>query len=86
VENMVSLAIFGMGTTELIIVLVIILVLFGSTKLPALARGLGSSVSEFKKGVKEGDVEAAAAAKAAAEKNPAQAAQSTAVPPPAEKK
>ena len=40
---------------ELIIVLAVILLLFGSTKLPKLARSLGASVTEFKKGVKGGD-------------------------------
>ncbi|MHC4939924.1 MAG: Sec-independent protein translocase subunit TatA/TatB [Planctomycetota bacterium] len=42
---------------ELIIVLAVILLLFGSTKLPKLARSLGASVTEFKKGVKGGDEE-----------------------------
>jgi sec-independent protein translocase protein TatA len=50
-----TLAFFqNMGVTELIIILVIILLLFGSTKLPSLARSLGSSVNEFKKGMKDG--------------------------------
>ena len=38
---------FGMG--ELTIILIIILVLFGSTKLPQLAKSLGKSIEEFKK-------------------------------------
>lgn len=42
---------FGMG--ELIIVLLIILLLFGARKLPDLARALGQSIKEFKKGGKE---------------------------------
>jgi sec-independent protein translocase protein TatA len=50
----------NMGVTELIIILVIILLLFGSTKLPSLARSLGSSVNEFKKGMKDPKEEAAA--------------------------
>ena len=49
------LAIFGFGTTELIIILVIIMLLFGGAKLPALAKGLGQSIKEFKKAAKEGD-------------------------------
>ncbi len=49
----------NMGVTELIIILVIILLLFGSTKLPSLARSLGSSVNEFKKGMKDPKEEAA---------------------------
>jgi sec-independent protein translocase protein TatA len=39
------------GPAELIIVLVIVLLLFGANRLPGLARGLGSAVHEFRKGV-----------------------------------
>ena len=42
------------GGAELIIILVVILLLFGSTRLPQLARGMGKSISEFKKGIAEG--------------------------------
>ena len=44
---------FGLGTQELVIILVIVLILFGANRLPDLARSLGSSVKEFKKGVNE---------------------------------
>jgi sec-independent protein translocase protein TatA len=47
------LAIAGLGTTELIIILVIILLLFGGAKLPALAKGLGQSIKEFKNASKD---------------------------------
>jgi sec-independent protein translocase protein TatA len=40
---------FGLGYQELMIILVIVLLLFGAQKLPELARGLGKSVSEFKR-------------------------------------
>lgn len=43
-----------LGGQELLIVLVVALLLFGATRLPKLARSMGSSVSEFKKGIKEG--------------------------------
>lgn len=41
---------FGLGLPELIIILVVLLLLFGSTKLPKLARSIGESASELKKG------------------------------------
>jgi sec-independent protein translocase protein TatA len=44
---------FGLGYQELLIILVIVLILFGASRLPQLARSLGSSVKEFKKGVGE---------------------------------
>lgn len=40
----------GVGPTELIIVLTIILLLFGAKKIPELAKGLGTGVREFRKG------------------------------------
>ncbi|MCJ7508866.1 MAG: twin-arginine translocase TatA/TatE family subunit [candidate division Zixibacteria bacterium] len=46
---------FGLGTTELLLILLAILLIFGGSKLPQLARGLGKSVSEFKKGIREGE-------------------------------
>ena len=48
---------FGLGYQELLIILVIVLVLFGANRLPELARSLGSSMKEFKKGVNEGKAE-----------------------------
>jgi len=53
------------GPPELIIILVIVLLLFGSSKLPQLARSLGQASNEFKKGVREPG-ETAAKAEAAA--------------------
>jgi sec-independent protein translocase protein TatA len=40
----------GVGTTELLIVAAVVLLLFGSTKLPSLARSLGEAQRELKKG------------------------------------
>jgi sec-independent protein translocase protein TatA len=45
---------FGLGTQELLVILVIVLVLFGANRLPQIARSLGSSMKEFKKGINEG--------------------------------
>jgi sec-independent protein translocase protein TatA len=41
----------GIGTTELIVVLVIVLLVFGSTKLPQLGDGLGRAIKNFKRSV-----------------------------------
>jgi sec-independent protein translocase protein TatA len=43
-----------LGAPELLIILVIVGLLFGANKLPGLARGMGSAVSEFRKGQAEG--------------------------------
>jgi sec-independent protein translocase protein TatA len=53
--------------TEVIIVLVVILVLFGGAQLPKLAKNLGKAQKEFKEGLAEG--QKASEAKAAAEKS-----------------
>jgi len=42
---------FGIGYQELLVILVIVLVLFGGSKLPDLAKSLGRSMKEFKKGI-----------------------------------
>ncbi len=41
----------GIGAPELLIILALVLVLFGSTRLPKLARSLGQASREFKSGV-----------------------------------
>ena len=43
------------GFQELLIVLVIVLLLFGAKRVPELARSLGRSLREFKRGREEGD-------------------------------
>ncbi len=48
----------NLGPVEIILILLIIVLLFGARKLPELARGLGRSASEFKKGLKEDQEEA----------------------------
>ena len=44
----------GLRGPELLIILVVVLLLFGAAKLPQLARSLGASAKEFRKGVEEG--------------------------------
>jgi sec-independent protein translocase protein TatA len=45
---------FGLRGQELLIILLIVLLIFGARKLPDLARSLGSSAKEFRKGIEEG--------------------------------
>ncbi len=42
---------FGIGTTELLIILGIVVVIFGARRLPELGSGLGQAIKNFKKGV-----------------------------------
>ncbi len=39
----------GLGTPEIVLIFFVVLLLFGGSKLPGLARGLGQSIREFKK-------------------------------------
>ena len=50
------------GAQELIIIFLIILVLFGASRLPQLGRGLGEGISNFKRGLKADDAAQPAAA------------------------
>jgi len=47
------LAVFGLGAPELILIFAVLLLLFGGSKLPGLAKGLGQSIKEFKNAAKE---------------------------------
>lgn len=46
---------FGLGTTELLIILVLVMVIFGAGKLPQVGSSLGKGLRNFKKGVSETD-------------------------------
>ena len=43
---------YGIGTTELIVVFLIVLLMFGGKKLPGVGRALGGAISEFKDSMK----------------------------------
>lgn len=47
----------NIGWTEILVILLIILLLFGAKRLPDLARSLGKSLREFKKGREEGETD-----------------------------
>ena len=44
---------FGMGGTELLVVFVVILLVFGPSQIPKMARGLGQAMREFRKAQRE---------------------------------
>jgi len=43
---------FGLGTTELILILVIVMILFGAKKLPQLGEGLAKGIKSFRTNIK----------------------------------
>ncbi|MFA5042435.1 MAG: twin-arginine translocase TatA/TatE family subunit [Kiritimatiellia bacterium] len=45
----------SIGWPEILLILLVVLLLFGAKRLPDLARSLGKSLNEFKKGREEGD-------------------------------
>lgn len=47
--------IFGLGTPEIILILVVLLLFFGKDKLPELAKSVGTSFKELKKGFSDSD-------------------------------
>ena len=46
---------FGLGTTELIVILILVLIIFGAGKLPKVAGDLASGIKNFRKGMSEDD-------------------------------
>jgi len=51
---------FGIGMSELIVILVIVLIIFGAGKLPEIGKGLGKGIKNFKSAVTGNDDEDAA--------------------------
>lgn len=76
---------FGsLGFTELILILVIVLIIFGAGKLPQLGEGLGKAIKGFKKSVHEAEaIEAEAQAQAQAQQMAAAQPAGQAIAPPA---
>jgi sec-independent protein translocase protein TatA len=48
---------FGIGTQELLLILLVILLLFGASRIPAALGGLGKGIREFKKGMRTEDAD-----------------------------
>jgi sec-independent protein translocase protein TatA len=60
---------------EILVIVLIVLLLFGSAKIPALMKSMGSGINQFKKGLKEGEKEADEEKKADAAKSEAKPAE-----------
>ncbi|MCD6454227.1 MAG: twin-arginine translocase TatA/TatE family subunit [Candidatus Aminicenantes bacterium] len=45
----------SLGLPELLLILLIVILIFGANKLPALGRGIGEAIKNFKKGISESD-------------------------------
>lgn len=48
---------FGLGIGELLLIVGVVVLMFGSKKIPQLAKGIGEGIREFKKSVKDEEVE-----------------------------
>jgi len=46
---------FGLGMPELLVILVIIILIFGTSRLSSLGKGLGEGIRNFKKGIRDDD-------------------------------
>ena len=46
---------FGLGFPELILIFVIVIVIFGTSRIPELGKGLGEGIRNFKKAIKDDD-------------------------------
>ena len=48
---------FGLGTTEILVIAIIVLLLFGGKKIPELMKGMGKGVKSFKDGMKDVNID-----------------------------
>lgn len=48
---------FGLGSTEALILLAIVVLMFGGKKIPELGRSMGKAITNFKQGMKDGNEE-----------------------------
>jgi len=60
----------NLGTTEILLILLVVLIFFGAKKIPELAQGLGKGIREFKKATREVEDEVSDEAKKLEEKGP----------------
>jgi sec-independent protein translocase protein TatA len=58
IMNDIMLAIGGFGPQEMLLIVLVVFLLFGATKLPQLAKAIGQSKRAFKQGLEEGEKEA----------------------------
>ena len=56
-QSILALGIGGLGTPELVIIVLVIFLLFGATRLPQLAKALGQSKKAFREGIQESEAE-----------------------------
>jgi len=61
---------FGLGTPEIILIIIVILVLFGSKKIPEFMQGIGKGIREFKKAASDVEKEVTNPPKKEEEKKP----------------
>jgi sec-independent protein translocase protein TatA len=48
---------FGLGVPEMLLILFIVILIFGTSRIPELGKGLGEGIRNFKKSLKGGDEE-----------------------------
>jgi len=56
-DNLLPIALFGLGTPELIVIALVLVLLFGASRIPQLGKSVGTGIRNFKKGLAEGEDE-----------------------------